>query len=367
MCRLVTILTFVLMLLWPNQALAGKDDWKPIEPAHMALKAPLVEKDADAEAIFWEVYVKDEVDGSSPRTVLNHYLRIKIFTERGRDSQTKIDIPYLGRNQIKDIAGRTIKPDGTIVELKKDAIFERTIINTKGFKIKAKSFAMPAVEPGVIIEYKWKEIRNISFNVHLDFQRDIPVQLIKYYIKPLSLPNLPFGMRARTFNGSSTPFVKEKDGYSSTTMSNVPAFREEPQMPPEDSVRPWMLIYYEEDKKQTIEQYWQSLGREYYEDIKEVLKPNDDIRKAAANIVGASVEPKEKIEKIFQFCRSKIKNVDYVQSTDKEDDRAGKNRTPSDVLKHAIGDGNDVIGAISSLMLTSPTAILCGLIRLLSK
>ncbi len=28
------------------------DDWKPIDPAHLAMKTPMVEKDADAEAIF---------------------------------------------------------------------------------------------------------------------------------------------------------------------------------------------------------------------------------------------------------------------------------------------------------------------------
>src|SRR5216684_5071131 len=71
------------------------EDWKPIDPADLALKAPVVEKDADAEAIFWEVRVADEVDGNVPRTVMNHYIRIKIFTERGRESQSRVDIPYL--------------------------------------------------------------------------------------------------------------------------------------------------------------------------------------------------------------------------------------------------------------------------------
>src|ERR1700704_1664464 len=90
----------------PSAAFAG-DDWLPVDPAHLALKAPVVEKDADAEAIFWEVRVEDEVDGSTPRTVLTHYIRIKIFTERGRESQSKIDITYVDGNKISDIAGRT--------------------------------------------------------------------------------------------------------------------------------------------------------------------------------------------------------------------------------------------------------------------
>src|SRR5262245_8544876 len=156
--------------------------WKPVEPAHLALKAPVVEKDADAEALLWEVYVND----ASENTEYIHLLRVKIFTERGKESQSKIDIPYFNRTSIKDIAGRTIKADGSIVELKKDAVFDREIVKFGGVKLKAKSFAMPGVEPGAIIEYRWREVvaGGVANNVPLYFQREIPVQMVRYYIKP---------------------------------------------------------------------------------------------------------------------------------------------------------------------------------------
>src|SRR5437763_644265 len=43
----------------------------------------------------------------------------------GKEQQGTIDIPYFGKTSIMDIAGRTIKPDGSILELKKNTIFER--------------------------------------------------------------------------------------------------------------------------------------------------------------------------------------------------------------------------------------------------
>ena len=45
---------------------------------------------------------------------------------------------------------------------------------------------MPAVEPGCIIEYRWREVRvNSDANyIRLQFQRDIPVQRVQYLIKP---------------------------------------------------------------------------------------------------------------------------------------------------------------------------------------
>src|ERR1044071_6039418 len=142
----------------------GDKDWKPVDPAEIALKQPLVEKDADAEVLLWEVKVADEAEGGDPRTVLKHYVRIKIYNERGRESQSQVYIfaAKLGGREIKisDIAGRTIKPDGSVVELKKEDIYERMAERRgDGLKLKAKSFAMPGVEPGSIIEYRWRAVR----------------------------------------------------------------------------------------------------------------------------------------------------------------------------------------------------------------
>lgn len=327
-------------------ALAGGDDWRPIDPADLAAKLPVVEKDADAEALFWEVRVSDEAETGTVRTVLTHYIRIKIFTERGRESQSKIDIPYLNTWKISDIAARTVTPDGRIIELKKGDVFERTIVRSSGLKIKAKSFAMPGVEPGSIIEYRWREVRNdrLANYIRLQFQRDVPVQLVKYYIKPLSLPDFPYGMRAQPFHGKTTPFVKEKDGFYSTTMEKVPAFHEEPRMPPEDQVRPWMLIYYTEDTKLAPAQYWKEKGKEFHETFKSHTKMSDEVKKAAADAIGDATTPEQKLERLFEFCRSKIKNIDDDASGMTAEDRAKwkENKSPADTLKRGMGTGQNI-------------------------
>jgi hypothetical protein len=349
------LIVFCLVALAALPALA--DDWKPINPAELALKTSVVEKDADAEAIFWEVRVADEIEGSTPRTVLTHYVRIKIFTERGRESQSKVDILFgkiFGSDiKIKDIVGRTIKPDGTIVELKKEDVFERTIVRASGVKAKAKSFAMPSVEPGSIIEYRWREVRNdnLANYIRLQFQRDVPVQLVKYYIKPLSLPGFPYAMRVQPFHGRNTPFVKEKDGFYSTTMENVPAFREEPRMPPEEQVRPWMLVYYTEDKKLAPAQYWKEKGKEFYEIYKSRVKVSDEVKKSATEAIGDATTPEQKLERLFEFCRAKIKNVNDDASGMTAEERAKwkENKSPADTLKRGMGTGNDIDMLFSAL------------------
>jgi uncharacterized protein DUF3857/transglutaminase superfamily protein len=340
-----TLVLLYLLALLPGSAIAG-DNWKVIDPAELAMKAAVVEKDADAEALFWEVRVADEMEGDTPRTVMSHYVRIKVFSERGKESQGKIDIPFLSNWRIKDIAARTIKPDGGVVELRKEDVFERTIVKSSGLKVKAKSFAMPAVEPGAIIEYRWKEMRNdrLANYIRLYFQRDVPVQFVKYYIKPLSFPGFTYGMRVQRFHAEATPFVKEKDGFYSVTLSNVPAFREEPSMPPENSVRPWMLVYYSEDSKLDADKFWKEFGKKTYEQNRSRMKVSDEVRAASASAIEGAAAPEEKVRRLFEFCRSKIKNVNDDASgfTPEERAKLKENKSPADTLKRGIGTGNDI-------------------------
>ncbi len=332
---------------FPPTGRASGDDWKPIDPAHLALKNATVEKDADAEALFWEVRIDDNPEGD---LIFNHYIRVKVFTERGRESQSKIDLPfgnlYGGEVQIKDIAARTIKPDGSIVELEKKDIFERTIVRVSGLKVKARSFAMPAVEPGCIIEYRWREVRvNRSANyIRLQFQRDIPVQRVQYLIKPYSYTSLSFN--SITLHGTPTPWAKEKNGFYSTTMTNMPAIHEESRMPPEDQVKIWMLVFYQKEniEKVDADKYWLDLGRRFYDDNKGLIKANDEVKQMATSLIADAKTDDEKIAHLFEFCRTKIKNTSNDASGLTPDERAKlkDNKNPSDTLKRGQGTTGDI-------------------------
>jgi hypothetical protein len=333
---------------------ASGEEWKPIDPAQLALKSSTVEKDADAEGLFWEVRIDDSPEGD---LIFNHYIRVKVFTERGRESQSKIDLLYgkmFGSEvKIKDIAARTIKPDGSIVELKKEDIFERTVVKASGLKYKAKSFAMPAVEPGCIIEYRWREVRvNRDANyVRLQFQRDIPVQRVQYLIKPMSYPGLTF--HSITLHGQSSPWVKEKGGFYSTTMTDVPAVHEESRMPPENQVKTWMLVYYQRSitDKADPEKYWLDVAKTFYEETKSLMKPNDEVKQLAASLIADAKSDDEKLQRLFEFCRTKIKNVNNDASglTSEQRAKIKDNKNPSDTLKRGTGTGVDIDLLFASL------------------
>ena len=116
---------FIAALLIPTAAMAA--DWRPVTSAELAQKTPRVDPAADAEAIFWDVKIEDRVQGVDVALAMNHYIRIKIFTGRGKEKFATVELEQAGKRSISEIAGRTIKPDGTILELKKDAIFDREL------------------------------------------------------------------------------------------------------------------------------------------------------------------------------------------------------------------------------------------------
>src|SRR5690349_18223445 len=316
---------------------AGSEDWRPIEPADLALKAAVVEPNADAEAIFWDIRVDD---GGQNDLVLSHYVRIKIFNERCREKYGKIDIPYFNGMKIKDVAARTIKPDGTIIELAKTDIIEKTVVKASGLKLRTKMFAFPAIEPGAIIEYKWKEVRSNSSanNMRLQFQREIPVQAVTYRIKPAK----DMSWDVRPFNMDRFDFQREKNGFDVTTVNRMPAFREEPMMPPEDSVRSWALVRYH-----TIFSFlsgYTSQAAFAYEAFQPYMKVDKDIKAKATELVAAGATPDEKVLKIFEFCRDTIKNTDDKSAgfTDDQLEKMKENKKPSDTLKRGVGSGGDL-------------------------
>lgn len=328
--------------------------WRPIEQTDLALKEPRVEKDADAEAIFWEVRLDDS---SSDELAMNHYVRVKIFTERGREKFSKIDVPFVKGIKVKNVMARVIKADGSIVELKKEDVFEREIIKADGFKVKAKSFAVPGIEPGVIVEYRYREVIDDgrAVGMSLVLQRDIPIQNLSYYYKPYTKKEPTFQNYP---SSNDTKFVKDKNGYYLASRTNVPAFKQEPRMPPADQVRPWMLLqgmdfnitgfsnggfsFVIKDPSNPT-QYWGSVSAQRAGFTRLIGKPANDVKKAAADITGTAATPDEKLKKLYEFCQAQIRNVSFDRTiTDEERKKLSPNKTVSDVLKRKTGTARDI-------------------------
>lgn len=331
---------FVMTLVLGLQSAAAQVQWRPLSQAELDMKVPKVEADADAEAIFWEVRLDDE---KRKKMFYNHYVRVKIFTERGREKFSKFDIPFTKDRKVEEVAARVIKPDGTIAELQPSDIFEREILKSGKISIRAKSFAVPGIEPGVIVEYQYKEtLKNDSAdNERLFFQRDIPVQRLTYYVRPFKDSRLNFDFQ----NMPQVRFVMDNEGFYVGTRENIPAFKEEPQMPPEDEVRQWVMLSY-----QSYSGFrWSLLGYALSAGFDEVTKPNKEIEQKARELTANVQNQDEMLKNIYDFTQKQIRNISFDKSFTDEQRENIKNKKASDTLKRGMGDAVDIDLLFASL------------------
>jgi hypothetical protein len=317
---------------------AVDEQWRPVDPAELAQKTPIVEPDADAEALFWDIRIDD---AGRNDLVLSNYIRIKIFTERGRDKQSKVSIQFLNGTKIKDVAARIIKPNGSITELANTDVVEQTVVKISGLKLRSKNFVLPGIEPGAIIEYKWQEVilGAGANNMRLQFQREIPIQSVTYHIKPADWSS---SFEIYPFNMPAPEFQKENDGFEYITVTKLPAFHEEPFMPPEENVRSWALVKYHSDRRPLLR--YEEMAKDYNYYWQPSLKVDDDIKRKSAEIVAGATTPEEKLEKIFVFCRANIKNTDdkTLGFTSEQIESLKENKKPADTLKRGVGPGIDI-------------------------
>ncbi len=162
--RRIAILAFLLFAYFSfiGHSIISADEWLPIDPADLKMTSEPKAPGAPAIYLYRQV---DRKDATRAATEYN-YFRIKILTEEGR-KYANIEIPYFqheGGVAISNIRARTIRPDGSIVNFE-GKIFDQTLEKTKGEKILAKTFSIPDVQVGSIIEYHF----NYDFADHYVF------------------------------------------------------------------------------------------------------------------------------------------------------------------------------------------------------
>lgn len=105
--------------------------WRPVTAQELALKKSKSDPDADVEGLFREVRVLNESRGFSyPQNVISEYIRLKIFTDRGKDKYGAVQIPYWGKSNIYDVGG--VPSDLTVALLS----LVKTLFSTRSLKRK---------------------------------------------------------------------------------------------------------------------------------------------------------------------------------------------------------------------------------------
>src|ERR1700723_1830181 len=302
---LSAVLVAILFAALPHSSSAG-DDWLPIPPEDLALK----DNPASPGAHAMILYRSSDMD--SKESSVREYIRIKIFTQEGT-KQGDIEIPFLKQQtDIKDVRARTIQPDGSIVRFD-GKVFEKTIVKGTGFKYLAKTFTLPDVHPGSIIEYKYREKSDRQFYVDESwvitnslFTRDA-----RFSIKPdISWSSLALQYRQVGLPSGAIP-VKQGNGAYVMDVHNIPGLEDEDYMPPERALQVRVDFYYKslsDPQNETQPQFWNRKGKQWAEELDHFVNKKSALESDLSRTVAPADSREEKLRKIYARVQ-KIRNL----------------------------------------------------------
>jgi hypothetical protein len=146
--RLSATFTFFFLMILAVPAARASVGFQPVSPDELRMTSEPLAPGAAAVLLFRQV----DRDDNGQTSHEDNYFRIKILTEEGR-KYADVEIPFFkDSGNIVNIKGRTIKPDGSIVNFD-GRVFDKSIVKAKGVKYMAKTFTLPDVQVGGIIEY----------------------------------------------------------------------------------------------------------------------------------------------------------------------------------------------------------------------
>lgn len=326
----------VVLLLVPAPVRAG-DDWLPISPDDLKMTSAPQAPGAPA------IYLYREVDRDDQTNFEKDYVRIKILTEEGR-KQADIEITYLRDfGSVTAIKARTIEPDGTIINFD-GKVYDKTVIKARGIKYLAKTFTLPNVQVGSIIEYRYTIQENpfYVFFSHWVLNTDLYTRQAKFFVRlDPYLTSRWVGQRLPA--GVSLPKTAP-NGTITLDLHDLPAFHSEDYMPPEEEFKSRVDFSYTLEYEPDSAKFWKSYGKDVNKKVEDFVKKRKAIEQFVADTVSASDSPEVKLQKLYAKVQS-IHNTDLdPQKTEQEIKREKRKEATNaeEIVKHGYGTGGEI-------------------------
>ena len=328
----------------------GTEEWKPVPPEDLALKDNPASPGADAMILYREDFVNEKYavqDGS----YIDEYMRTKIFTDKGK-SWGDVEIAFDRTNSdIKDVKARTIEPDGTIVNFEGKP-FEKTIVKASGYKFLAKTFTMPDVKPGCIIEYRYRQQfkPQYLYDEHWTVSEELFTREAHFSITPYVPgyydPNFPLLFRTYGIPSSRMP-QRQPDGTYTMTVNDIPGIEDEPLMPPRGELEARVEFFHRDSdapQNETADHFWARTGKTWNEYLERFINKKSALQADLSQTVAAGDSPEVKLQKIYARAQ-KIRNLSYEDARSESEMKREKMKeiqNVEDVLKNNYGYGRDI-------------------------
>ena len=319
------------------------DEWQPISQEELKMTSVPEAPGAPAVILYRQVDRNDSTRAGSEYD----YQRIKVLTEAGR-RYANVEIAFeKGRESVTSIKARTIRPDGTIANFD-GKVYEQTIEKTKGQKVLAKTFTLPDVQVGSIIEYHFNYSfeENYIFSSNWTLSEELFTKKAVFTLKPYErFPwNVQWGWPAGLPNGTERP-KQGPDHIVRMTSENIPAFVEEDHMPPANELKYRVnFIYRDEVPELDPVKYWRDFNKKKYAQAESFVDKRKAMEDAVAGIIAPGDSADVKLQKIYARVQQ-IQNLSYLPAKsldERKHENMKENSNVEDLWKRQYGNGYDL-------------------------
>lgn len=345
----VRLLVLVIVSLAASLCFAQKtEDWLPVTPQDWQIKDAPGNPGAAAIQLYYSYY-KDDND-----KFFSVYRRIKILRDPARRKYGDVEIEVDPGESLKDLAARTIHPDGSIVDFTGKP-FEKTIIKSRGIKFTAKTFTLPDVTVGSIVEYKYLvslplgwvetistwEIQNELYTVKANFRFRAYQSFVEVPTEWNPTSNIRHSQVAFAYLNQLDARIPErkKGNLMEFQVEGVPAFNAEDYMPPEDDFKPVVLFYYGGREIASPEKFWAEVGKEIATFTEKFIGSYKEIHDLANEVIGNETDPEKKLRKLYARAQA-IRNISFERERTEEEakkEKLERTATVVEVLKRGYG------------------------------
>jgi hypothetical protein len=307
------LVSLLVVLGFLYQTHARGADWLPVTPEELQMTREPKAPGAPA------IYLFTQVDRDDTDSDTYYYNRLKILTEEGR-KWANVEIPFVkGSDNVRSIEARTIRPDGSIVPFD-GTVFDKAIVSRRGAKLLAKTFTLPDVQPGSIIEYRYRyhTPMGLIFDSHWILSQGLFTRNGRYSLTPYPYFALQWSWPQGLPDGSSAP--TKDHGRIRLETHDVPAFVTEELMPPANELRYRVDFIYSSDPKLQTDpvKFWQSFGHNSFYQLSKFVDRPKVMQRALAELVQPSDTPEEKLRKIYARV-SQMRNTSFERSKTEEE------------------------------------------------
>jgi hypothetical protein len=286
-----------------------------------------------------------QVDRDDNGSTERDYLRIKILSEEGRQFGN-VEIAFdSNRESIHAIEARTIRPDGSIV-IFDGTIYDKQLAEGQGLNLRAKAFALPDVQVGGIIEYRYTQQMAYGnvFNSHWILSENLFTRDAKFSLQPNRRFLLRYSWPLGLPEGTNRPAVS--GGVIRLETHNVPAFVKEEHMPPENELKErvdFIYVPHGEDETDPV-RFWEKFGRARFKSVDDFLDERRVMEQAVAQIVAPDDSPEVKLRKIYARVQQ-MRNLSYEpRKSEQEKDREHLQdaKDVAEVWQRGYGNGQQI-------------------------